>query len=50
MSYFTKFKLIADPRLSMSNFWDKAVVVYGNSPLAYLDEPLQSFEFIVKRH
>jgi long-chain acyl-CoA synthetase len=40
MSYFTKFKLIADPRLSMSNFWDKAAAVYGDAPLAFLDEPL----------
>ncbi|HEY5502801.1 MAG TPA: class I adenylate-forming enzyme family protein [Candidatus Anoxymicrobiaceae bacterium] len=40
MSYFTKFKLIADPRLSMSNFWDKAASVYGDAPLAFLDEPL----------
>jgi long-chain acyl-CoA synthetase len=40
MSYLTKFKLILDPRLNMANFWDKAVGVFGDRPLAYLDEPI----------
>ncbi|MBU1672113.1 MAG: acyl--CoA ligase [Actinobacteria bacterium] len=40
MSYLTKLKLIADPGLSMSNFWDKAAAVYGSGKVAYLEEPL----------
>lgn len=40
MSYFTKFKLILDPRLSVANFWDKASAVFGERPVAYLEEPL----------
>ncbi|MHB8895992.1 MAG: class I adenylate-forming enzyme family protein [Candidatus Geothermincolia bacterium] len=47
MSYFTKFKLILDPRLSMANLWDKAAEVYGDKPMAYLDEPLD-YEFLSK--
>lgn len=40
MSYGTKFKLIGDPGLTMSNFWDKATSVFGKSPVAHLEEPL----------
>jgi len=40
MSFFTKFKLILDPRLNMANFWDKAAGTYGDDPCAYLDEPM----------
>ncbi len=38
--FLKKFKLIADPRLSMSNFWDKAASVFGDSVSGYLDDPL----------
>lgn len=41
MSYLTKFKLIADPMLSMANFWDKAAGVFGDLPTVYLEEPLE---------
>ncbi len=40
MSYFTKYKLICDPGLSMSNFWDKAARTYGDRTMGFLDEPL----------
>lgn len=41
MSYFSKFKLILDPRLTVANFWDKAAGAFGDSPEAYLEEPLE---------
>ena len=39
--FLTKFKLIADPRLSMANFWDRAAAVFGDRTVAFLDEPLE---------
>jgi long-chain acyl-CoA synthetase len=37
----TKYKLIADPRLSMADFWDRAASVFGSRTVALLDEPLE---------
>lgn len=40
MPNLAKFKVILDPGLSMSNFWDKVSAVYSDRTVAYLEEPL----------
>lgn len=41
MSYLTKFKVILNPRLTMANLWDVTAGVYGEQPVAFLEEPLE---------
>lgn len=47
MSYFDKYKVILDPKLTMANFWDKTASVFGDSIVSYLEEPLE-YSFMSK--
>jgi len=47
MSYFDKYKVILDPKLTMANFWDKTASVFGDSIVSYLEEPLE-YSFMPK--
>ena len=40
MSYFTKFRVLLDPGLTMANVWDVTTRAYGDQIVSYLEEPL----------
>lgn len=41
MSFFDKFKVITNPRLTMANLWDETAKVYGDRVVADLEESLE---------
>jgi long-chain acyl-CoA synthetase len=40
MSYLTKYRIILNPELNLSNFWDMIAEEYADRTMACLDEPL----------